>query len=242
MRRTRSRLFISIPWIEETAWLSLKMRSGSSFSLGRLFYTEDGGETWQERTLPLGGAVNFQDAEHGWTAGGPAGDQLYFTGDGGRSWERPELNLPPGWRASIGLPHFSDAWNGRLLVGLRDGSEGKLALYETSDGGLTWALSRSFDVAPTFASEGSLAGILPALTNFDGANEERLLALGRLPKGTISLDFFDDQHAWTVVQNGRCEGDKLTPAADPLRCILIWQLLATDDGAENWYEISLSVR
>ncbi len=68
------------------AWLALKLQSGSSFSLGRLFFTQDGGGTWQERSLPLGEAVKFTDELHGWTAGGPAENELYTTQDGGRTW------------------------------------------------------------------------------------------------------------------------------------------------------------
>jgi hypothetical protein len=230
------------PLDAETAWLALKLSSGSSFSAGRLFLTEDGGMTWQERTLPMGEAVYFQDAHRGWVAGGPAGDQLYVTDDGGRTWERQELNLPAGERASIGLPNFSDEQNGRLLVGLRDGSLGRLALYETQDGGLTWAASHSFEVDPAFALEGTLAGILPTLGEFDSINVESLLALGSLPQGTLFLDFFDDQHAWAVVQSGLCEGDKFSPTTEPLRCELRWRLLATGDGGESWHEISLPVR
>ena len=230
------------PLDASTAWLALKLSSGSSFSAGRLFLTEDGGMTWQERTIPLGEAVYFQDAHRGWAAGGPAGDQLYYTDDGGRSWERQELNLPLGERASIGLPQFSDERNGRLLVGFSAGSDGRLVLYDTQDGGLTWAASHSFDVDPAFALEGTLAGVLPALADFNSANAEGLFARGNSPPGTLFLDFFDDQHVWAVVQNGHCVGDKLSPASAPLRCEMRWQLLATDDGGETWYEISLVVR
>lgn len=72
-----------------SASLVLKLQSSSSFSLGRLFVTGDGGQTWQERTIPLGEPVKFQDALHGWTAGGPTGEALYRTDDGGFTW-RPE--------------------------------------------------------------------------------------------------------------------------------------------------------
>jgi photosystem II stability/assembly factor-like uncharacterized protein len=66
-------------------WLALKLHSGNNFSFGRLLATNDGGRTWQERDLPLGEPVVFQDALHGWTAGGP-GDQVFYTEDGGESW------------------------------------------------------------------------------------------------------------------------------------------------------------
>jgi photosystem II stability/assembly factor-like uncharacterized protein len=70
---------------DERGWIALKLHSGSNFSFGRLLATEDGGRTWQERELPLGEPVIFQDAGHGWTAGGPL-DQVYYTDDGGESW------------------------------------------------------------------------------------------------------------------------------------------------------------
>ncbi len=78
----------------QTGWLSLKLQSGSSFSLGRLFLTEDGGRTWQERSLPLGEPAAFLDAQRGWVSGGPAGDLAYQTADGGRSWQPRTAPLP----------------------------------------------------------------------------------------------------------------------------------------------------
>lgn len=69
----------------DIGWLALKLHSGNNFSFGRLLATRDGGRTWQERDLPLGEPVVFQDALHGWTAGGPA-EQVFYTDDGGESW------------------------------------------------------------------------------------------------------------------------------------------------------------
>ena len=74
---------------DESGWIALKLHSGSNFSFGRLLATEDGGRTWQERELPLGEPVIFQDAQHGWTTGGPQ-DQVYYTEDGGASWRLSE--------------------------------------------------------------------------------------------------------------------------------------------------------
>jgi len=54
---------------ERIAYAVVRLRSGSAFSLGRLFATEDGGRTWQERSLPGGEAVTFLDPQLGWTTG-----------------------------------------------------------------------------------------------------------------------------------------------------------------------------
>jgi photosystem II stability/assembly factor-like uncharacterized protein len=74
---------------EDSIWIAVKLHSSSNFSLGRLFATQDGGFTWQERTLPLGEPVKFSDAQRGWTVGGPA-NQIYYTEDGGESWNLTE--------------------------------------------------------------------------------------------------------------------------------------------------------
>jgi photosystem II stability/assembly factor-like uncharacterized protein len=40
-------------------WLVFKLATGSSFSLGLLFVTDDGGLTWQPRNIPLGEPATF---------------------------------------------------------------------------------------------------------------------------------------------------------------------------------------
>ena len=72
---------------QQVGFLAVKLQSGSSFSLGRLYFTQDGGRTWEERSLPLGEAVRFTDSLHGWVSGGPDGEQRYATSDGGLTWQ-----------------------------------------------------------------------------------------------------------------------------------------------------------
>ncbi len=61
----------------ETAWLVFKLQTGSSFSLGHLYSTRDGGISWEEGSAPAGEPVKFMDASRGWMLSGPAGDALY---------------------------------------------------------------------------------------------------------------------------------------------------------------------
>jgi photosystem II stability/assembly factor-like uncharacterized protein len=141
----------------QTGWLVRKMVSSSSFSIGRLYFTEDGGQTWEERTIPLAEAVHFSDALNGWVAGGPAGDEFYRTVDGGKSWfaasETQSEQIPEG------LPHnavhFSalDTLNAWMLTRSGNCSGEKnpgqpaaeplrcwfqTRLWNTQDGGETW--------------------------------------------------------------------------------------------------------
>lgn len=94
----------------QTGWISFKVHSGSNFSLGRLLATEDGGRTWQERTLPLGEPVVFLDAERGWITGGPL-DQTFYTEDGGESWSLSEtlsMDQSIGLETQVGSPLGND--------------------------------------------------------------------------------------------------------------------------------------
>lgn len=159
-------------WIDpldvDNAWVSLKLRSGGSFSLGRLFYTGDGGVSWQERDMPLGEAVTFLDDQEGSTAGGPDGGLLYSTLDGGRTWQQQEPSEfghalefagEAGFSADQGgrLPggtlafDFADELHGWAAVQTSDcqGSKGapngvplrceqRWRLLATEDGGRTW--------------------------------------------------------------------------------------------------------
>jgi hypothetical protein len=69
------------------AWIALRLKTGSNWSQGALYVTADGGITWQERSLPAGGQVWFDDSQTGWLLGGPGGDEVYQTDDGGFTWQ-----------------------------------------------------------------------------------------------------------------------------------------------------------
>jgi hypothetical protein len=74
----------------QTGWLSVILRTSQNFSLGRLYGTTDGGLSWNEYTLPVGGEVYFTDAKKGFLVGGFEGKDLYRTNDGGRTWSIEE--------------------------------------------------------------------------------------------------------------------------------------------------------
>lgn len=97
-----------------------------------LLETEDGGKTWNLRTLDLGEglyrftAVSMRDGE-GWVVGKPP--LLLHTTDGGRSWVRIPLDekLPGAPIAIIALGKDSAEMTTDLG-----------AIYRTTDGGKTW--------------------------------------------------------------------------------------------------------
>jgi photosystem II stability/assembly factor-like uncharacterized protein len=237
---------------EAEAALVLKLPSGSSFSLGRLFVTQDGGRTWQERSSPLGEPVQFLDALDGWTAGGAPGDLLYHTADGGFTWQLQVLPIPPGSRAQVGLPASLPA--GRLaLPAALTGPDGhaSLAWFISRDGGSSWSLESSLPLAREgglgplsplgLARVGGLRAYPPAEglpPAFSAAAPQAGISL---PEGASAVDFLDGQYGWALVQTGACQGQKQPDSvnAQPLHCELRTQLLATADGGRTWREVTV---
>ena len=155
----------------QIGWATLKMVSGSSFSIGQLFATQDGGQHWEERTVPLGEPVQFSDPLNGWVAGGPAGDQYYATADGGYTWQEvPEReyllaagaieipNLPENiLQASTAdqgsawaLTQNGSCWGDKSSTGVETPPDvepfwcsTQTQLWMTGDGGQTW-----FEITP----------------------------------------------------------------------------------------------
>jgi hypothetical protein len=150
----------------QTGWLEQKMVSSSSFSLGKLFATQDGGRTWEERSIPLGEPVHFSDPLNGWVRGGPADDQFYRSEDGGKSWfpegedaypaaavglqPVPSTGTLPDNTAYVSGVDSSNAWgltkNGGCL-GEKSSTPPaaeplqcwqRIQLWSTQDGGQTW--------------------------------------------------------------------------------------------------------
>lgn len=237
----------------ETGWLSLRLQSGSSFSLGRLFATRDGGRTWQERSLPLGEPVKFIDSEHGWVAGGPAGNQLFYTADGGQTWQSQTPSLPVRTSREIyyGLPVLESDRQFILPVTL-GAPNPKLALFSTSRPGSEWTLRQVVDLAGvpepssplpfSLTSEGtwwaasSSMGRLYTAQNASQGTASRVVS--GMPIGTIALDFVSQQSGWAIVQDGNCVGQKSDTGSEAFECTSQSRLVRTLDGGLNWEEIT----
>jgi photosystem II stability/assembly factor-like uncharacterized protein len=245
-----------------TGWMAAKLQTGSSFSRGRLWATQDGGNTWEERSLPLGEAAKFLDAERGWVAGGPASDKLYRTVDGGRTWQSQELEKTeagvPGSRL-MGLPSFANEREGLLPVTLSSATEPAFAVYATQDGGESWRLETYIALEPgsqpgsplPFSAVGNRrwwAGTPDASRLYTArapSEQAAILSPAGLPEGVVALDFATDQAGWALVQEGSCQGYKAPagqdapPGAEPFRCTLDTSLMMTTDGGITWGEVSL---
>lgn len=239
-----------------TGWIAIKLQSSSNFSLGRLFATQDGGKTWEELTIPLGEPVKFVDANLGWVAGGPRGDQLFRTENGGRSWQPQSLPAIPQSNTSqvyIGLPEFS-AEQGFLPVAISDPTKSSLMLFTSHDGGRTWEFSQSIDFdsplshpAP-FSLDGdghwwtAVPGKQSVITNsFNGS--VHVLKTPELTGNLIALEFANSEDGWAITQEGECSGSKpklaeFAATNITFYCQSMSSLWATQDAGRSWQKLA----
>ncbi len=204
-------------------WLVWRFAGSSNFREGALFRTRDGGATWTRLDIPFGEPVRFADAQHGWTAGGPAGDALYETMDGGATWTRRAAPAPIGAgldvRPRYGLP--SNRGGATILpVTWVLGEDATAAFYRASLTGGDWRLVAT-DAAQVAGVDGEMLiahdGTLWALTE------------GRAPEprgeGTLVAVAPAGAAAWLVRAGGVC--------ADGT-CRQETGLFGSADGGRTW--------
>jgi len=163
--------------------LSVPLRTLSMFSDGkgwglaehdRLLNTQDKGYTWQDMTpepalisegeYSPGVFTYFLDGEKAWyLQSNFETSTLFISSDSGESWTESTLAFPGGQL------YFIDENNGYLLSDLGVGAGSQwVALYHTSDGGLTW--EQRFSHEPGTESDLPGSGIKNGMTFIDDQN------------------------------------------------------------------------
>jgi photosystem II stability/assembly factor-like uncharacterized protein len=117
-----------------------------------LLGSDDAGRTWHEAYQRIRAAgldhLQFIDADTGWAGGQqlfplPQDPFVLLTTDGGKSWRQaPVFGENSDYHfGSIQEMYFASKTNGSLVVDRSSGGDpGPFALYESPDGGATWAL------------------------------------------------------------------------------------------------------
>ena len=233
-----------------SGWISLKINSGSNFSRGMLFRTDNGGASWTYQSVPFGGPVYFSSSELGWIAGGPAGDQLYDTKDGGNTWESvelPEIDASP--LVSIQLPHYFDETDGLLAVLAGQEEYTEVMLYKTSDSGATWILGTTIaiepssdNILPVSYSDKKLKKILfsndKSIITSDGKSESRIQVEQGIPSTPQKLIMLTDQVGFSQITQADCQADN--PGGNgKIHCQKEFQLLHTENGGKTWSPVVL---
>lgn len=214
-------------------------------SLGKLSYTEDGGETWDmkfEKRRTFFRCLTFKDRQTGWLGTLGTGDNalpsvdtiaMYETKDGGENWTPTKFNGPYP-KGLCGLQTVSDD----VIVGCGR-VRGPSYFIKTEDGGKTW---NSYDynhlagslIAPYFYDEQH--GLLIGGTTTDKKNCHSLI-----------LETFDGGSTWDTMYVSKQKGEycwKVSFPTEKLGFISIqrnvrdgyFYVLQTKDGGKSWFE------
>lgn len=115
---------------DQVAWAS-----GSG---GTVIRTIDGGQTWEDVSVPGTDTIQYRDIEAFdantaivLSAGLPA--VVYKTTDGGESWEQKYFSMVEGT-----FYDAMDFWNEQEGIAFGDAIDGRLLILRTFDGGETW--------------------------------------------------------------------------------------------------------
>ena len=225
-------------------WVVALIASGSGvLPRGMLFRTSNGGATWQEVRMPLGGNVEFVNSSVGWLAAGEQGTGLYVTSDGGQTWSPTAVTPPAGYaarQATYTIPDFTVPAT-LIQVAFDNGTSSAAGFYQTSDSGGTWQLAASI---PSGSAQGSAAvtgngqwivmatdgNTITRFTN-DGANAVSVCSSG-LPSSAGYGDptFTDAGLGWVI-------GDQQTCAGFKTNCTETVALYGTTNNGTNFAEL-----
>lgn len=242
----------------QTGWIAMKLQSSSNFSLGRLFSTQDGGQTWEELALPLGEPVKFLDSGQGWIAGGPRSDQLFWTEDGGRSWRLQSLPPIPAGSADqiyLSLPLWTANLQGFLPVTVSGPTNSKLLLFTTPDRGKTWKFFQLIELASQAGQPVLFSLLKDGLWWAAGPGSRALITNSfnesvvvqtvlNLTGNIIAIDFISSRNGWKITQAGECTGEKLkletasSTENSAFICHSTSILWATEDAGRTWKDIT----
>ena len=237
-------------WFDaQTGWISVKQVSGSNFSIGTLFTTSDGGDSWSRSNLPVADRIVFSDPQTGWAVGGATGDQVFKTQDAGITWQnaRPE-GIPSDVQSTTYTPVFSNGQG--LLVMTNLGLENSLSVYrlETSSGNWSPFDQIALDVQPgiiglSILDPQNFVATIPGTTSIvrmaDGELDMLVNADG-LSVSIVELDMDSLDIGWAKSVDSKC-ATASSPTDQPasVTCSSTTRLLQTTDGGITWQSIPL---
>lgn len=225
-------------------WLLLKQGGNEAkhpTSIGHLFVTDDGGETWVSRPAPpIAATPYFADSRTVWLAGGVCGCELWGTRDDGFTWNRGTLGAQQNTEKLDAARTSSPVFEGsRGLVAVVSPGSGTSAprnvtLYRSSDGGASWT-----PTSPLMFNAGGSTWITSAdravvwaaqdgiyWTNDGGSTWERSDVTGVPLQWAVSnLTFVDESHGWALAT---CTTSYSHSTA----------IITTSDGGRTWQWLS----
>jgi photosystem II stability/assembly factor-like uncharacterized protein len=219
--------FSGAAWVDfvdgDHGWVLLRNHTSSAFSSGRLFQTQDGGNTWRELPqTPLGVPPVFISPTDGFLAGdsGTGGSgNMYRTHDGGQTWEGDDLKEPSSSSGIVNIAYgelrFADSKHGSVVVTYSPLSgQSTLVLFTTSDGGLTWSPGRTLRVPnmygesplPSTVVDSALIVLRDArLTTVGPDSAHATIGIGGVSPHEVftEISFMSERSGWLRTSDGK---------------------------------------
>ena len=236
------------PIIDDAGWLSPER--GWLVANSRLFWTTDGGASWQDISPAAVQMAYFEPSGQAWSLTTPeeGGILIFHTADGGITWESLPLDVPQGeWRAvQLQFTSASSGWMVLKKVTSQAFDIGILLM--TTDGGLSWETSTLPTAARIDFLTASEGWLVPdfngqAYYTTDGGLTwqpdslvSKAFSAPDLPVGSSLWGWQADGLGWAVISEGTCSGEKSTSSFSCLLRETLWQ---TQDGGQVWEPVSL---
>jgi len=215
-------------WLDErNAMVLVKEFSSSNFSIGTLFVSKDGGESWSAKQVPVAEKFVFLDTQVGFMLNPSSSESLYRTLDGGNSWSLVEINLPEVLE--------SGAFQLSLPISLSDGRVYLPIKTMEED-------AKSIDflvgIEPSSTSKSMIElesfGILPILPP---SNQKQIPEISSNQISKIQTQ--DAQDIWMTLTDGVCENHLADDGKLDIICESSWQMVRSQSGGLEWVTVSL---
>lgn len=236
-------------------WFLWRLQTSAAFSAGKMFGTNNGGETWTELPEPpSAGMFRFHTPQDGWMVTGGGSETLSVTNDGGRTWQARSVPPPESClqcRPVFTAPIFQNPSEAVLTVTYVDDQAPKgryvSSTYLTYDGGNSWQRTEAYEQTGRYPKTGftSIVGMHAIRVFSDAVHGTQIRSGARItnpsyseklpPRGFVAgADFADDSNGWFIYHSVKCvqfrNRDKDGPGLPCLVVVDRDDLVATTDA------------
>lgn len=157
-----------VEWQPQTSGVTARLRGLSAVSEqvawasgadGTILRTTDGGATWNARSIPGTGALDFRDIDaisdriaYALSIGPGESSRIYKTTDGGEHWTLQFASTDP--QVFLDAMAFWDAQRG---VAFSDSADGRFVILTTANGGRAWDRVPAARLPAALPGEGAFA-------------------------------------------------------------------------------------
>ena len=177
--------------------------------------------------------IHFVDADTGWAVN--VDGYIYKTTDGGDTWTT-QLYKPAASFRCVGFANSLKGWAGNLGPGSFSGTSDTTLLFQTNDGGATWA--------PVTNISGPLG---KGLCGISVVNDSVVYAVGRNTEPAFLMKTYDGGSSWTSIDmtsyandlidchffsrdTGLIVGNTVSPGYPTSKALILY----TTDGGQSW--------